>query len=94
MTNRLWVKLMGAFALVIVVGVIVTVVLARQGSATQFSHFMVGNQMVRPDVLQASLAAYYDQHDGWTGIDTAVRQAISASASGDGRYDGQHDGDV
>ena len=50
--NRLWLKLLGAFAAVIFIGVLVTVLVARQAAATQLSHFMIGNQMVRPAALQ------------------------------------------
>ena len=56
MRNQLWFKLTGAFALIIFIGVVVTVWLASQGTATQFEHFMVANQMVRPATMQAVLA--------------------------------------
>ena len=59
MRNQLWFKLTGAFALIIFIGVIVTVWLTTQGAATQFEHFMVANQMVRPATMQAALATYY-----------------------------------
>ena len=36
MRNPLWFKLTGAFALIIFIGLIVTVWLASQGTATQF----------------------------------------------------------
>ena len=58
MRNQLWFKLTGAFALIIFIGVIVTVWLTSQGTATQFEHFMVANQMVRPATMQATLATY------------------------------------
>ncbi|MFO7635379.1 MAG: hypothetical protein R6W76_22735 [Caldilinea sp.] len=61
MRNQLWFKLTAAFALIIFIGVVVTVWLTSQGTATQFEHFMVANQMVRPAVMQAALADYYQQ---------------------------------
>ncbi len=82
MMDRLWVKLTGAFALVILVGVAVTVVLARQGAATQFSHFMVGNQMLRPEGLQEVLADYYRQAGGWQEADAHLDQLLLAASSG------------
>lgn len=74
--NRLWFKLTAAFGLIIVVGILVTVYLARQNTATQISHVMVGNQMVDPTQLQQDLAAYYSQHAGWLGLDQTLKQLI------------------
>lgn len=67
-TSRLWFKLTGAFALVIAVGVIVTVLLARQGAATQFGHLMVNSQMIQPERMQQALIDYYRQRGGWQGV--------------------------
>jgi two-component system, OmpR family, sensor histidine kinase BaeS len=67
--GRLWVKLMGAFAAVIVVGVVVTVLLARQGTVTQVSHIVVGNRMVQPSILRQNLIAYYASQGSWAGLD-------------------------
>jgi hypothetical protein len=64
MRNQLWFKLTGAFALIIFIGVVVTVWLTSQGAATQFEHFMVANQMVRPATMQAALAGYYRERGG------------------------------
>jgi len=82
MSQRLWVKLLGAFGLIIVLGVGVTVLLTRQGAATQFSHYMVGGQMFQPERLQADLADYYQQRGGWQGIDTAFAQLVGRAANG------------
>ena len=64
MSQRLWVKLLGAFTLIIFLGVATTVLLTRQGAATRFSHFMVDDQMFQPEHLQTDLAAYYEQQGG------------------------------
>lgn len=85
--DRLWIKLTGAFAAIIVVGVTVTVVLARQGTATQFYHFMVGNQMMRPASLQQTLADYYATHGSWQGVDATLDRLVR-SASGGGMMGG------
>ena len=82
MSQRLWVKLLGAFGLIIVLGVAVTVLLTRQGAATQFSHFMVDDQMFQPERLQANLAAFYQQRGSWQGIDTGLPQLVRNAASG------------
>ena len=41
--------------MVIAVGIVVTVLLARQAAATQFAHFMIDDLMIRPEQLQAAL---------------------------------------
>jgi len=80
--NHLWFKLTGAFALVIGIGVLVTVVLTRQGTATQFAHFMVNGNMVRPAWLLPNLADYYQQQQGWTNLDARLDQIVTASSDG------------
>lgn len=83
----LWAKLTGVFAAIIVVGIVVTVVLARQGTVTQLSHFMVGNQMVQPAELQTALADYYARQGSWNGIEAVLPQLV-LSASGGGMMGG------
>ncbi|MCE7981748.1 MAG: HAMP domain-containing protein [Caldilinea sp. CFX5] len=80
--NHLWFKLTGAFALVIGIGVLVTVVLTRQGAATQFAHFMVDGHMVRPVWLLPNLAEYYQQHQSWANVDAMLEQILTASSDG------------
>ncbi len=82
MSQRLWVKLLGAFALIILLGVGVTVLLTRQGTATRFTHFMVDDQMFTPEHLQDDLVAYYQEHGGWQGIDAAFPQVVRHASSG------------
>ncbi len=82
LTDQLWFKLMRAFALVISVGILVTVVLTRQGTATQFAHFMVNKHMIQPGQLQATLAQAYQAHQGWTGIQAELPAIIDAASDG------------
>jgi signal transduction histidine kinase len=82
MRNQLWFKLTGAFALIIFIGVVVTVWLTSQGAATQFEHFMVANQMVRPTTMQAVLAGYYTGHAGWRNVDGALEELMLEASDG------------
>ncbi|MFZ1752629.1 MAG: ATP-binding protein [Caldilineaceae bacterium] len=82
MSQRLWAKLLGAFTLIIVLGVATTVLLTRQGAATRFSHFMAGDQMFQPEHLQADLVAYYQQQGSWQGINAALSQVVGHASSG------------
>lgn len=81
-TSRLWFRLIGAFTLVITIGVLVTVVLTRQGAATRFAHFMVDHHMVRPERLQQLLADYYGQRNGWTGIEQQLSLIVELASDG------------
>lgn len=56
--TRLRFRLLFAFALVIAVGVIVTVVVTRQGTATQFAYFMVNKYMLRPELRVRKTGGY------------------------------------
>jgi len=82
MSQRLWVKLLGAFSLTIVLVVAVTVLLTRQGAATRFSHFMVDDQMLTPEHLVDDLVAYYQEQGGWQGIDAAFPAVVRHASSG------------
>ncbi len=82
MRNQLWFKLTAAFALIIFIGVVVTVWLTSQGTATQFEHFMVANQMVRPAVMQAALADYYRRHQDWNDLDAVFEELIFTASDG------------
>ena len=66
--SRLWLRLTVAFALIILIGIAVTVLLARSGAATQFEHFMVQGRMVRPgdgaDARRRGLRWGHEWHDG------------------------------
>src|SRR5690606_18183835 len=82
MRRHLWFKLTGAFALIIFIGLIVTVWLASQGAATQFEHFMVANQMVRPATMQAALVNYYTRNGTWEGVDSALDGLLLGASDG------------
>ncbi len=80
--NRLWIKLLGAFAVVILIGVLVTVLVARQAAATQLSHLMIGNQMVRPASLQQAVNNFYAEQGSWDGIDKRLPTLVRAASDG------------
>lgn len=85
MTSRLWFKLTGAFGLVIIVGIIVTVVLARQGTATQFAHFMVNSQIIQSERIRQSLIDYYSQQGSWENLDSHFDTLVNQVSSGNMR---------
>ncbi len=76
--NRLAVKLMGAFAAVVLVGMVVVTVIANRATAQEFEHFMFRGQMVATNEMQATLADYYARNGSWAGI----QQALTGQATG------------
>lgn len=68
MTSSLFLKLMGAFALVIVVGLAVVALVVRQATASEFQAFMFRGQMVQAQDLANELARYYQARGSWNGV--------------------------
>jgi hypothetical protein len=64
--TKLAVKLMGAFAAVVLV-VVVTVV-ANHATAQEFDHFMFQGRMVAAQDMQTMLADYYARTGSWAGV--------------------------
>ncbi len=80
--SRLWLRLTAAFALIILIGIAVTVLLARSGAATQFEHFMVQGRMVRPAVMQQAIADHYFHHQGFSHLQEMLPTLIGAASDG------------
>ncbi|BAL99480.1 MULTISPECIES: sensor histidine kinase [Caldilinea] len=82
MLNRLWFRLTAAFALIIFIGMTVTVWLSSSAAAAQFEHFMVGAQMVRPAAMQDALIRYYAHRQSWEDLDIALPQLVREASDG------------
>ena len=82
MTGRLWFKLMSAFVLVIVVGILVTVWVAGQSAVTQFSHVMVNGRSVNPAELLTTLANHYAHAGGWQDANAVLDSAVGSASTG------------
>jgi signal transduction histidine kinase len=99
MIHRLWFRLLAAFVVVVVVSVAVTVLLTRQGAATQFQHFMLAGRMIRPERMQEVLAEHYSHHGGWQRLDVMFPQLAGGASDGPmtgmfGNMMGMHDNRV
>ncbi len=68
MRHGLFVRLMGAFAFVILIGVLVVAVIANQTTTNEFRQFMFRGEMVQQEDFVAELANYYRVHSGWQGV--------------------------
>lgn len=86
MWTHIWFKLTSAFALIIVIGLLISTVLTRQGAATHFAHFMVEHHMIRPEVMVQTLADYYSQHHDWN--ETNIHLPLLIETASDGMMSG------
>lgn len=75
--NRLAVKLMGAFATVVLVGVVVVTVVAGRATTREFQHFMFQGRMVAAQDMVDALAAYYARNGSWAGVQALLSRAGS-----------------
>jgi signal transduction histidine kinase len=66
--KSLFFRLMGAFALVIVVGIAIVFVIANQTTTREFQSFMFRGQMVNSQDLVNQLANYYRTRGSWDGV--------------------------
>lgn len=68
MTRSLWVKLMGAFALVILVGTGMVVLLINRATTGQFELYVTQSGQQWAARLAPSLASYYARAGSWDGV--------------------------
>ena len=71
--KSLFFRLMGAFALVILGGVIVVTFVANQTTANEFQQYMFRGQMVRLGDIAGELANYYRARGSWSSVNDALR---------------------
>lgn len=81
MTHSLWVKLMGAFALVILVGTAVVVLLAGRAATGQFELYVTQTGQQWAARLAPLLADYYARAGSWEGVDAVLRNPWVYSAA-------------
>ncbi|MGE5138116.1 MAG: sensor histidine kinase [Rudaea sp.] len=84
MRSSLLIRLMGAFALVIVITLVVVSFIANQATAREFQYFMYRGQMVTEQELVQELAVYYESHGGWQGVETLLSRGGAGGMMGGG----------
>ncbi|KAA3644068.1 MAG: HAMP domain-containing protein [Chloroflexi bacterium] len=97
--RSLWVKLIGAFGLVILVGIGVVVVLASQATRGQFELYVTQTGQQWADRLAPILSNYYAQTGSWEGAEAILQQPTAYTApsvpglsGGDDCMDGESGG--
>jgi two-component system OmpR family sensor kinase len=71
--NRLWVKLSLAFAGVVVVAVAAVALLLNWQTGAQFREYVTHSGLVAEGGLVQGLAAYYEEHGSWEGVDRLLQ---------------------
>ncbi len=81
MKNSLWIKLMGAFVLIILVSTGMIVFLIGRTTASQFELYTTQTGQQRAAQLAPVAADYYARTGNWNGIDTVLRNPWSYTMS-------------
>ncbi|MCL5951766.1 MAG: ATP-binding protein [Chloroflexi bacterium] len=79
--RSLRVRLMGAFVVVIVVGMVVVAVLAHRATASEFQLYVTRGGQAWAQRLAPTLAAYYAQNKSWNGVDALLRPSPRSTGS-------------
>jgi len=67
-----WLKISGAFLVVIAVGVLMVNVIVTHVVTNQYARFMAAASLEQARAVAPLFVAYYAQNKGWTGIETTV----------------------
>jgi signal transduction histidine kinase len=80
--RSLWVRLMGVFLGVILLGVIVMVVSVRISTASQLRRRVLSDDVAQANELARLMAAYYADQGSWAGIDAWLEDVGVAASEG------------
>ncbi len=72
MMRSLWLKLMGAFLLVVLVGGGIDTFLVNRSTQTQFSQYINQNGRALAQQLAPTLAQYYSRQGNWQGVESLL----------------------
>ncbi len=82
MRKSLFFRLMGAFALVILGGVVVVTFISNQTTTSEFQQYMFRGQMVRLGDIVGELANYYRARGSWDGVNSTLRDVSNSMMGG------------
>jgi len=84
MMRSLWLKLMGAFLLIVLVGGGIDTYLVSRSTKTQFSRYIDQNGRAFAQQLAPTLAQYYSRQGNWQGVESLLNNPWGASMMNDG----------
>lgn len=81
--RSLWLKLMGAFALVILIGGVVEALLVNQATSGQFSQYVAQSGQAWAQQLAPTFASYYARNGSWQGVEALLNNSTSLTGRPD-----------
>lgn len=90
--RSLWFKLMGAFALVILIGVVTDAFLVSRITSAQFNRYVTQSGQLWARQLAPSLADYYARTGSWQGVEVALGNPWMATAGSSQSAQGRSQG--
>lgn len=84
MMRSLWIKLMGAFLLIVLIGGGIDTYLVSRSTQTQFSQYINHNGEAFARQLAPALAQYYSRQGGWQGVESLLNNPWGVSMMNDG----------
>jgi len=84
MIRSLWLKLMGAFLVIVLIGGGIDTYLVSRSTRTQFSQYIDQNGRVFAQQLAPTLAQYYSRQGNWQGVESLLNNPWGGSMMGDG----------
>ncbi len=84
MMRSLWLKLMGAFLLVVLIGGGIDTYLVSRSTRTQFSQYIDQNGRAIAQQLAPALAQYYARQGNWQGVQSLLSNPWGISMTNDG----------
>ena len=84
MIRSLWLKLMGAFLVIVLIGGGIDTYLVSRSTRTQFSQYIDQNGRVFAQQFALTLAQYYSRQGNWQGVERLFNNPWGGSMMGDG----------
>lgn len=84
MMRSLWIKLMGAFLLIVLIGGGINTYLVSRSTQTQFSQYINQNGEAFARQLAPTLAQYYSRQGGWQGVESLLNNPWAVSMMNEG----------
>ena len=84
MMRSLWLKLMGAFLVIVLIGGGIDTYLVSRSTRTQFSQYIDQNGRGFAQQLAPTLAQYYSRQGNWQGVESLLNNPWGGSMMGDG----------
>ncbi len=83
MMRSLWLKLMGAFLLIVLIGGSIDTYLVSRSTQTQFSQYVNQNGIFLAQQLAPTLAQHYTRQGSWQGVENLLNNPWGVSMMGD-----------